>query len=98
MIVGGGLGGCAAALAALEQGLTVVLTETDRLDRRPAHAAGRAARRTPLDRDSSAAMPAIQRSDTGIRDYYRKHYPLTAEALRRSASQSRAGRRFQALP
>ena len=50
VIVGGGLGGCAAALAALRAGRTVDSDRADRLDRRPAHLAGRPSRRAPLDR------------------------------------------------
>ena len=50
MIIGGGLGGCAAALAALRAGRTVDPDRADRLDRRPAHLAGRPARRASLDR------------------------------------------------
>ena len=44
VIVGGGLGGCAAALAALRIGTNRRPDRADRLDRRPAHLAGRTAR------------------------------------------------------
>ena len=80
VIVGGGLGGCAAALAALGRGLTRRHDRADRLDRRPAHVAGRAARRASLDRAVRRQRLATGRSAQGIRDYYRRHYPLTAEA------------------
>jgi len=80
LIVGGGLGGCAAALAALGQGLTVVLTETtDWIGGQLT------AQSVPPDEHpwieqfgSNARYQALR---TGIRNYYRKNYPLTAEAL-----------------
>ena len=50
VIVGGGLGGCAAALAGIAGRAHRRPDRADRLDRRPAHVAGRAARRAPLDR------------------------------------------------
>ena len=50
VIVGGGLGGCAAALAALRTGRTVVLTEPTDWIGGQLTVAGRAARRTSLDR------------------------------------------------
>ena len=50
VIVGGGLGGCAAALAALRNGRTVVLTEPTDWIGGQLTVAGRAARRAPLDR------------------------------------------------
>ncbi len=79
VIIGGGLGGCAAALAALRAGRTVVLTEpTDWIGGQLTSQA------VPPDEHpwieqfgSSASYRALR---TGIRDYYRQHYPLTAEA------------------
>ena len=50
VIVGGGLGGCAAALAVLRSGHTARAHRGDRLDRRPAHVAGCASGRASLDR------------------------------------------------
>ena len=79
VIVGGGLGGCAAALAALKSGRTVVLTEpTDWIGGQLTSQA------VPPDEHpwieqfgSSASYRALRQ---GIRDYYRRHYALTAEA------------------
>lgn len=78
-IVGGGLGGCAAALAALRSGRTVVMTEpTDWIGGQLTQQA------VPPDEHpwieqfgGNASYFALRR---GIRDYYRGHYPLTAEA------------------
>ena len=78
-IVGGGLGGCAAALAALKSGRTVVLTEpTDWIGGQLTSQA------VPPDEHpwieqfgSSASYRALRQ---GIREYYRDHYPMTAEA------------------
>ena len=82
-IVGGGLGGCAAALAALRAGKTVVMTEpTDWVGGQLTQQA------VPPDEHpwieqfgGNASYFALRR---GIRDYYRGHYPLTAEAPRRA--------------
>ncbi|AGA25071.1 FAD-dependent oxidoreductase [Singulisphaera acidiphila] len=78
-IVGGGLGGCAAALAALRSGRTVVMTElTDWIGGQLTQQA------VPPDEHAwieqfggNASYFALRR---GIRDYYRRHYPLTAQA------------------
>jgi hypothetical protein len=78
-IVGGGLGGCAAALAALRAGKTVAMTEpTDWIGGQLTQQA------VPPDEHpwiemfgGNASYFALRR---GIRDYYRAHYPLTAEA------------------
>jgi hypothetical protein len=80
-VVGGGLGGCAAALAALRNGKTVVMTEpTDWVGGQLTQQA------VPPDEHpwvekfgGNASYFALRR---GIRDYYRRHYPLTAEAAR----------------
>ncbi len=79
VIVGGGLGGCAAALAALRSGRNVVLTEpTDWIGGQLTSQA------VPPDEHpwieqfgSSASYRALRQ---GIRDYYRHHYPMTEEA------------------
>src|SRR5690242_15932403 len=81
-VVGGGLGGCAAALAALRSGKTVVLTElTDWVGGQLTQQA------VPPDEHpwieqfgGNASYFALRR---GIRDYYRRHYPLTSEARAR---------------
>ena len=79
VIVGGGLGGCAAALAALSSGHTVILSEaTDWIGGQLTSQA------VPPDEHpwieqfgSSASYRALRK---GIRDYYRHHYSLTTEA------------------
>ncbi|MFO0952004.1 MAG: FAD-dependent oxidoreductase [Isosphaeraceae bacterium] len=81
-IVGGGLGGVAAALAALRAGRSVVLTEpTDWLGGQLTQQA------VPPDEHpwieqfgAPASYRALRRE---IRAYYRRHYPLTAEARAR---------------
>ena len=82
VIIGGGLGGCAAALAALRHGETVVMTEpTDWIGGQLTQQA------VPPDEHpwieqfgANASYMSLRR---GIRDYYRGHYPLTAEAAAR---------------
>ncbi len=79
VIVGGGLGGCAAALAALRGGLSVVLTEeTDWLGGQLTQQA------VPPDEhgwiESHGCTRTYRALRDGIRDYYRRHYPLTDAA------------------
>src|SRR3569623_750710 len=82
-IIGGGLGGCAGALAALRAGKTVVMTEpTDWVGGQLTQQA------VPPDEHpwieqfgGNASYFALRK---GIRDYYRRHYPLTAEARART--------------
>jgi hypothetical protein len=79
VVIGGGLGGCAAALAALQAGKSVVMTEpTDWLGGQLTQQA------VPPDEHpwieqfgANASYFALRR---GIRDYYRRHYPLSREA------------------
>jgi len=79
LVVGGGLGGCAAALAALRLGRSVILSEpTDWVGGQLTSQA------VPPDEHpwieqfgASASYLGLRRA---IRDYYRDHYPLTAEA------------------
>lgn len=78
-IIGGGLGGCAAALAALRNGLTVVMTEeTDWIGGQLT------SQGVPPDEhrwiETHGANAAYRRLRTRIRDYYRANYPLTAQA------------------
>ena len=78
-IVGGGLGGCAAALAALRGGLSVVLTEeTDWIGGQLTQQA------VPPDEhrwiESRGCTQTYRTLRNGIRDYYRRHYPLTEPA------------------
>jgi hypothetical protein len=78
-IVGGGLGGCAAALAALREGKTVVLTEpTDWIGGQLTQQGVPPDEHPWIERFGANASYAALR--TSIRDYYRHHYPLTAQA------------------
>ncbi len=79
VIIGGGLGGCAAALAAARNGLNVILTEeTDWIGGQLTQQA------VPPDEnkwiETNGASQSYQKLRTGIRDYYRRNYPLTASA------------------
>ncbi len=90
-IVGGGLGGCAAALAALRAGLTVVLTEpTDWIGGQLTQQA------VPPDEhpwiERFGRNRSYQELRDGIRFYYQKHYPLSIEAAAdRSLNPGRGG-------
>jgi hypothetical protein len=79
LIVGGGLGGVAAALAALRMGRKVVLTEeTDWLGGQLT------AQAVPPDEhpwiEATGCTATYQRLRRGIREYYRRNYPLVPEA------------------
>jgi FAD dependent oxidoreductase len=79
LIVGGGLGGVAAALAALRLGRTVILTEeTDWIGGQLT------AQAVPPDEsvwiEESGATATYRQFRDGVRAYYRQHYPLTVEA------------------
>ena len=79
VIVGGGLGGCAAALAALRNGLRVVMTEeTDWIGGQLTSQA------VPPDEhqwiESHGCTASYRELRNEIRDYYRRHYPLTEAA------------------
>lgn len=79
VIIGGGLGGCAAALAAARHGLTVLMTEeTDWIGGQLTSQA------VPPDEnpwvETFGATRSYQELRTRIRDYYRRNYPLTAAA------------------
>ncbi|MEW5977773.1 MAG: FAD-dependent oxidoreductase [Acidobacteriota bacterium] len=81
-IIGGGLGGCAAALAALRHGFRVVLTEeTDWLGGQLTQQA------VPPDEhpwiESFGATRSYRQLRSRIRDYYLRNYPLTANARAR---------------
>jgi FAD dependent oxidoreductase len=80
VIVGSGLGGCAAALAALRCGRTVVLTEpTDWIGGQLTSQAVPPDEHPWIEQFGSSASYRSLRQ--GIRDYYRHHYPVTAESL-----------------
>lgn len=75
VIIGGGLGGCAAALAAARNGLRVILTEeTDWIGGQLTQQA------VPCDEnrwiETVGGTHTYQKLRTGIRDYYRRNYPL----------------------
>jgi hypothetical protein len=79
VIIGGGMGGCAAALAAARAGASVVMTEeTDWIGGQLTSQA------VPPDEhpwiESFGCTRTYRRFRDGVRDYYRRHYPLTAEA------------------
>lgn len=78
-ILGGGCGGCAAALAAARAGLRVILTEeTDWVGGQLTQQA------VPPDEhpwiEMFGATRSYRRFRDGVRSYYRAHYPLTAAA------------------
>src|SRR4051812_37578021 len=79
LVVGGGLGGVAAALAALRMGRSVILTEEF------AWLGGQlTSQAVPPDEHSWVEQFGVTASyralRDGIRDYYRRYYPLTAES------------------
>jgi hypothetical protein len=82
-IIGGGLGGIAAALSALQSGLKVVLTEeTDWIGGQLTSQA------VPPDEhrwiETHGCTKTYRQLRQGIRDYYRLHYPLTDAAKARA--------------
>ncbi|TBN58565.1 FAD-dependent oxidoreductase [Glaciihabitans arcticus] len=79
LIVGGGLGGVAAAVAALRSGRRVILSE------QYAWLGGQlTSQAVPLDEHTWVEQFGVTANyrelRDGIRDYYRDHYPLTAQA------------------
>lgn len=82
VIAGGGLGGCAAALAALRNGLSVILTEeTDWIGGQLTQQG------VPPDEhpwiETHGSTQLYRKFRTRIRDYYKRNYPLTEEAAMR---------------
>jgi hypothetical protein len=78
-VIGGGVGGCAAALGALRNGMSVVMTEeTDWIGGQLTSQA------VPPDEhpwiESFGRTQAYADYRIAVRQYYRRHYPLTAEA------------------
>ncbi|MBM3845553.1 MAG: FAD-dependent oxidoreductase, partial [Verrucomicrobia bacterium] len=78
-IIGGGLGGCAAALAALEMGARVIMTEeTDWIGGQLT------SQGVPPDEnrwiESHGCTRRYRSLRDGIREYYRRFFPLTASA------------------
>ncbi|MFI4852418.1 MAG: FAD-dependent oxidoreductase [Gimesia chilikensis] len=79
VVIGGGLGGCAAALAACRNGASVILTEpTDWIGGQISQQA------VPPDEhkwiESFGRTQSYAQLRTLIRDYYKQHYPLTKKA------------------
>ena len=79
VIIGGGLGGCAAALGALRNGLSVILTEeTDWIGGQIT------TQGVPPDEhpwiETHGAPQSYRDFRNGVRHYYLRHYPLTDEA------------------
>ena len=79
VIIGGGTGGCAAALAVARMGLRAIVTEeTDWIGGQLT------AQAVPPDEhpwiESFGCTRLYRQFRDGVRDYYRQHYPLTAEA------------------
>ncbi len=80
IIVGGGVGGVAAALSALREGLRVVLTEpTDWIGGQLTSQAVPPDEHGFIEQFGSSISYRAYRN--GVRDYYKKHSPLTVEAL-----------------
>jgi flavin-dependent dehydrogenase len=78
-VIGGGTGGYAAALAALRNGMRVVLTEeTDWLGGQLTSQAVPPDEQPWIEKFGSTASYRQYRQ--GVRDYYRKHFPLTDAA------------------
>ena len=81
-VIGGGVGGCAAALGALRNGMRVVMTEeTDWVGGQLTSQA------VPPDEhpwiESFGGTRLYRQYRTAVRDYYRHHYSLTADARAR---------------
>ena len=81
-VIGGGVGGCAAALGALRNGRSVVMSEeTDWIGGQLTSQA------VPPDEhpwiEQFGATELYRTYRRKVRDYYRQHYPLTAEARAR---------------
>jgi len=82
-VIGGGTGGCAAALAALRNGMRVVMTEeTDWIGGQLTSQA------VPPDEhpwiEMFGATQAYRAYREAVRNYYRQHYPMTGEMRRRA--------------
>jgi hypothetical protein len=79
IIIGGGLGGCAAALAACRQGASVIMTEpTDWIGGQVSQQAVPPDEHQWIETFGRPVSYATYR--TLIRDYYKKNYPLTNAA------------------
>src|SRR5690348_13413759 len=79
VVIGGGVGGCAAALAAARNGMRVVMTEVT------GWLGGQlTAQAVPPDEhpwiESFGGTRAYRAYRNAVREYYRRHYPLTEAA------------------
>lgn len=79
VILGGGTGGCAAALAALRNGMKVIMTEeTDWIGGQMT------AQGVPPDEhrwiEQTGCTASYRAYRDGVREYYRRHYPLSEQA------------------
>src|SRR5687768_13194250 len=82
LIVGGGTGGVAAALAALRLGQQVILTEeTDWIGGQLTAQAVPPDENPWIDRQQTGCTASYRRFREGIRAYYRRNYPLVREAM-----------------
>lgn len=80
LIVGGGLGGVAGALAALGMGQKVILTEETDWIGGQLTAQGVPPDENPwIDREGVGCTASYRHLRNGIRDYYRRYYPMDDE-------------------
>jgi NADPH-dependent 2,4-dienoyl-CoA reductase/sulfur reductase-like enzyme len=80
VIAGGGIGGCAAALAALRNGLDVIMTEeTDWIGGQLT------SQGVPPDEhtwiETHGAPQSYRDYRNAVREYYKKNYPITARQI-----------------
>jgi hypothetical protein len=81
-VIGGGVGGCAAALAALRNGMRVILTEeTDWVGGQLTSQGVPPDEHPWIEQFGCTALYRNYRE--AVRAYYREHYPMTAEARSR---------------
>jgi hypothetical protein len=81
VIIGGGLGGCSAALASLRAGKSVILTEpTDWIGGQLTSQAVPPDENAWIEHTDMGSSRSYRALREGIRDFYRRHYPLTPEA------------------
>lgn len=79
VIIGGGFGGCATALAACRNGLRVIMTEeTDWIGGQSSQQGVPPDEHPWIETHGAPASYRVYRE--GIRDFYRRFYPLTEEA------------------
>jgi hypothetical protein len=82
VVAGGGLGGCAAALGALRNNLTVILTEeTDWIGGQISQQGVPPDEHQWIETHGGTRLYRDYRN--AVREYYKRHYPLTAEAKAR---------------